>query len=161
MICVWKKEKNDVRICLDFRQLNLVTERQAFPMPNMIEMMDRLYGARYFTSIDLGNAYYQVELEEDSKLKTAFSTKLGQFCFNRMPFGIAAAPGTFQELMTKVLGDIEQTVVYLDDILIFSKSLEQHYETLNKVLDQIGKAGLRINPEKCHILKKKLNFWDM
>ena len=158
MICVWKKEKNDVRICLDFRQLNLVTERQAFPMPNMIEMMDRLYGTRYFTSIDLGNAYYQVELEEDSKLKTAFSTKLGQFCFNRMPFGIAAAPGTFQELMTKVLGGIEQTVVYLDDILIFSKSLEQHYEALDKVLDQIGKAGLRINPEKCHILKTEVKF---
>jgi len=75
MICVCKKAKNDVRICFDFRQLNLVTERQAFPMPNMIEIVDRLYGTRYFTSINLGNTYYQVELEENSKLKTALFTR--------------------------------------------------------------------------------------
>jgi len=158
MICAWKKEKNDIRLCLDFRQLNLVTERQACPMQNMIEMMDKLYGSKYFTSIDLGNAYYQMELEEESNLKTAFSTKAGKFYFNRIPFGIAAASGTFQELMTRILGDIEQTVVYLDDILIFSKSLEKHYEILDRVLDRIEKAGLRINPEKCHILKTEVKF---
>ena len=126
LVCVWKKEKQDIRLCLDFRQLNLVTERQAFPMPNVDEMLDALYDTKYFSSIDLGNAYYQVELEETSQEKTAFSTKTGQFCFNRMPFGIAAAPGTFQELMTKVLEGMQNkgTTVYLDDILIYSKTIE-------------------------------------
>jgi len=158
LICVWKKEKQDIRLCLDFRQLNLVTKRQAFPMPNIAEMLDKLGGARYFTSIDLGNAYYQVELEEQSKEKTAFSTKMGQFCFNRMPFGIAAAPGTFQELMLKVLQNMEGTAVYLDDILIFTESVEEHYRILEEVLRRIGRAGLRINPDKCQVLRKEVKF---
>ena len=158
LICVWKKEKQDIRLCLDFRQLNLVTERPAFPMPNIAEILDKLGGAKYFTSIDLGNAYYQVELDEESKEKTAFSTKMGQFCFNRMPFGIAAAPGTFQELMLKVLKNKDCTAVYLDDILIFTKSMEHHYEILEEVLKEIKDAGLRINPEKCHIQRKEVKF---
>ena len=158
LICVWKKEKDEIRLCMDFRQLNLVTERQAFPMPNITEMMDRLNGSRFFTSIDLGNAYYQIELDEESKIKTAFSTKEGQFCFNRMPFGIAAAPGTFQELMNTVLKEIPESAAYLDDILIFTKTLEDHYATLDRVLGRIEKAGLRVNPEKCHILKKEVKY---
>ena len=158
LVVVWKKEKDEIRLCLDFRQLNRITERQAFPMPNIAEMMDTLNGARYFSSIDLGNAYYQVELEEESKLKTAFSTKMGQYCFNRMPFGIAAAPGTFQELMTTLLGGMKGTCVYLDDILVFTDSLEEHYTQLSEVLGRIEKAGLKINPEKCHLLKKEIKF---
>ena len=160
LVCIWKKERKDIRLCLDFRQLNLITERQAFPMPNVEEMLDTLHGSKYFTSIDLGNAYYQVELEEESQEKTAFSTKNGQFCFTRMPFGIAAAPGTFQELMTKVLTGMRDkgAMVYLDDILIFSKTIEEHYKTLEEVIQRIGKAGLRINPEKCNILKKEIKF---
>lgn len=160
LVCVWKKEKQDIRLCLDFRQLNKVTERQAFPMPNVEEMLDTLHGTKYFSSIDLGNAYYQVELEKDSQEKTAFSTKSGQFCFNRMPFGIAAAPGTFQELMTKVLGNMKGNgaVVYLDDILIYSETLEEHFKRLNAVFKKISKAGLRINPDKCQLLKKEVKF---
>ena len=158
LVCVWKKGKEEVRLCLDFRELNKVTERQAFPMPNISEMLDYLGGAKYFSSIDLGNAYYQVELDSESQLKTAFSTKTGQFCFQRMPFGIAAAPGTFQELMTKVLRGLEGTMVYLDDILVFATSMEEHYSRLDKVLERVGKAGLRINPEKCHFLKEELKF---
>ena len=158
LICVWKKEKDEIRLCLDFRQLNLVTERQAYPMPNITELLDKLKGARYFSSIDLGNAYYQVELDEDSKEKTAFSTTMGQYCFNRMPFGIAAAPGTFQELMGKVLGRMKNAVVYLDDILVFTETINQHYEALNEVLEKVAYAGLRINPEKCHVLKPEVKF---
>ena len=95
---------------MDFRQLNQISERQAFPMHNMEELMDKLHGTRYFSTIDLGNAYYQVELEKESQEKTAFSTKCGQFCFCRMPFGIAAAPGTFQELMTRVLQPVKKGI---------------------------------------------------
>jgi len=158
LICVWKKEKADIRLCLDFRQLNAVTERQAFPMPNVDEMLDALEGSKYFSSIDLGNAYYQVELSEDSQEKTAFSTKQGQYCFNRMPFGIAAAPGTFQEMMNKVIGKIKGAMVYLDDILIFTETRDRHYEIIRTVLTAIKNAGLRVNPEKCQFLRDEIKF---
>lgn len=160
LVCVWKKDKKDIRLCLDFRQLNQITERQAFPMPNVEEILDTLYGSKYFSSIDLGNAYYQVRLDKESQEKTAFSTKEGQFCFNRMPFGIAAAPGTFQELMTKILKEMwkDGVMVYLDDILIFTNTIEEHYNVLESVLKKIEIAGLRINPEKCHLLKKEVKF---
>jgi len=160
LVCVWKKDKQDIRLCLDFRQLNRITERQAFPMPSIEGMLDALHGAKFFSSIDLGNAYYQVQLDRESQEKTAFSTKSGQFCFQRMPFGIAAAPGTFQELMTKILGDIhtDGTAVYLDDILIFTETIDRHYEVLEKVLERIGRAGLRVTPDKCKLLRTEIKF---
>jgi len=160
MVCVWKKEKKEICLCLDFRLLNQITERPAFPMPNIDEMLDSLKGARWFSSVDLGNAYYQVELEENSRLKTAFSTKTGQFCFTRMPFGIAAAPATFQKLMTDVLGEMlwKEALVYLDDILIFSETEAQHLDRLDKLFSKIQAAGLRINPEKCKLFQTELKF---
>ena len=160
MVCVWKKEKKEIRLCLDFRLLNQVTERPAFPMPNIDEMLDSLKGMKWFSSIDLGNAYYQVELEESSKVKTAFSTKAGQYCFTRMPFGIAAAPATFQKLMTDVLKEMlwKEAMVYLDDILIFSKTEAEHIDRLEKLFTRIEAAGLRINPEKCKFFQEELRF---
>ena len=117
-------------------------------MPNIDEMLDSLRGMKLFSSIDLGNAYYQVELEESSRLKTAFSTKTGQFCFTRMLFGIAAAPATFQELITDVLKEMlwKEALLYLDDILIFSKTEREQMERLEKVFSRIQRAGLKINP---------------
>lgn len=158
LVALWKKEKKKLRLCLDFRQLNNISERQAFPMPNTEELLDRLKGARYFSTIDLGSAYYQVELEKSSQEKTAFSTKKGQYCFTRMPFGIAAAPGTFQELMTTVLGETQSAMVYMDDILIYSENAADHYKTLDSVLKEIVKAGLRVNPKKCILLRKEVKF---
>jgi len=160
LVCVWKKEKQDIRVCVDFRQLNKITVRPAFPMPNVDDMLNTLNGAKYFSTIDLGNAYHQVELEDESKIKTAFSTKYGQYCFKRMPFGIAAAPATFQELMVKVLGDLnwKEAVVYLDDILIFAKDKKEHLQRVNNVFEKIKQSGLRINPEKCQFLVEKTKF---
>jgi len=160
LVCVWKKDKQDIRVCVDFRQLNKVTIRPAFPMPNVEEMLNTLNGAKYFSTIDLGSAYHQVELENDSKLKTAFSTKNGQYCFKRMPFGIAAAPATFQELMTRVLGELnwKEAVVYLDDILIFAKDKEEHFRRVEHIFQKIKESGLRINPEKCQFMVEKTKF---
>ena len=116
-------------------------------MPNVEEMLDMLFGSMFFSSVDLGNAYYQVELEEESQIKTAFSTRTGQFCFTRMPFGIAAAPATFQNLMNNILEDMngKEAIIYLDDILIFSKYLKDHITSLNRLFSRIKNAGLRIN----------------
>lgn len=160
LVCVWKKDKKEIRVCVDFRQLNKVTLRPAFPMPNIEDMINVLNGAKYFSTIDLGNAYYQVELDEESKDKTAFSTKMGQFRFKRMPFGIAAAPATFQRLMTTVLGDLNwnEAVVYMDDILIFSATRDEHINRLNNVLNKIKESGLKVNPEKCRWMLQETKF---
>ena len=115
IVCVKKKDSNDIRICLDFRKLNEVTERPIFPIPNVDEILDSFGGSRYFSTLDLGNAYYQIELEESSKKKTAFSTRDRQYCFKRIPFGIAAAPATFQKMMSRMLGSLNWkiAIVYL------------------------------------------------
>jgi len=162
IVCVNKKNSDDIRMCLDFRILNTNTIRPAFPLPNVNEMLDSLHGAKYFSSIDLGNAYYQVELEEESKEKTAFSTKYGQYCFN-LPFGIAAAPSTFQKLMTIVIGDMiwKESLVYLDDILVFSKTIEDHIRILDKLLGRIANAGFRLNPDKCRFFVSEIKFFRL
>ena len=147
-------------MCLDFRQLNKTAERPIFPIPNVDEIFDSMGKAKYFSTIDLGQAYYQVELTEDSKLKTAFSTKTKQYCFNRMPFGIAAAPATFQKLMNKVIDDLnwKVAITYLDDIIVFSPSKEQHYKDLESVFEKIKNSGLKVKPTKCHFLNQKVKF---
>ena len=146
IVCVKKKDQKEIRICLDFRQLNEITERPIFPIPNVDEILDHIGNARYFSTLDLGNAYYQIELEEASKEKTAFSTRNRQYCFNRMPFGIAAAPATFQRMMNKMLEDLNWKIalVYLDDIIIFSKSKEEHYHNLQLVFEKIKQHGLKV-----------------
>ena len=97
-------------------------------------------------------------LTEESQEKRAFSTTTGQYCFTRMPFGIAAAPDTFQEIMTKVLGNLKGTSLYLDDILIFTKDKTKHIETLGIVFGKTTEAGLKINPEKCQLLKREVKY---
>ena len=129
-------------------------ERPIFLILNTKEMIDILHGAKYFTSLDLGNAFYQVELCDESKLKTAFSTKSAQYNFNRMPFGIAAAPVTFQKLMNKVLYHLnwKDAVVYLDDILMFSSNIQEHCKRTRKVCKRIKETGLKMRPNKCHFV---------
>ena len=154
------KPDGSIRMCLDFRLLNSVTEKFSFPMPDMQLLLDCLSKSKIFSSIDLGQAYYQVKLHENSQIKTAFSTKEGQFCFNRLPFGLSTAPATFQKLMHQILEGLifKGVVVYLDDILIYAECQEIHDRLLFEVFKRIQEAGLKINPEKCAFNKKVLNF---
>ena len=159
LVIVGKKD-GSIRMCMDYRGLNELTKKESFPMPNINHLLDCLAGAKFFSSLDLGQAYYQVALHEESQEKTAFSTKRGQFCFNRLPFGLATAPATFQRLMHHMLKGIifDGTIVYLDDILIYGKDKEEHDKRLEEVFKRIQETGLKINPEKCEIYKKKLIF---
>ena len=122
--------------------------------------MDVLNGSVYFTTLDLLNAFYQVELNEQSKKKTAFSTTNEQYCFNRMPIGIATAPATFQKLINKVLGPLnwKEAIVYLDDILIFSSKIKEHIKRVRNILERIKEASLKLNRDKCHFLKTETKF---
>lgn len=147
-----KKPTGKWRICLDSRRLNSMTKRDEFPIPNMSTILQRIQRVKYFSVIDLTESYYQVELEDEAKNKTAFRTNKGLYRFKVMPFGLSNAPATMCRLMSKVLGhDLEPYVyVYLDDIIITSESFEEHVRLIRCVAERLTAAGLTIN-----ILKSK------
>ena len=159
LVIVGKKD-GSIRMCVDYRRLNAITEKESFPMPNTRFLLDCLADSRIFSSIDLGQAYYQVEVAPDAQEITAFSTRDGQFCFNRLPFGLATAPATFQRLMHTLLDGMLFTgvVVYLDDILIYGKDQTEHDEKLKEIFKRIQRTGLKINPDKCEFNKSELLF---
>ena len=159
LVIVGKKD-GSIRMCVDYRGLNAITEKESFPMPNTRFLLDCLADARIFSSIDLGQAYYQVDLAPEAQEVTAFSTREGQFCFNRLPFGLSTAPATFQRLMHTLLDGMlfKGVVVYLDDILVYGKDQYEHDERLEKIFKKIQKAGLKINPEKCEFNTTELLF---
>ncbi|KFD60069.1 hypothetical protein M514_10279 [Trichuris suis] len=154
-----RKKDNSIRLCVDYRKLNEVTRKDAYPLPRIDETLDALAGARYFSTIDLLSGYWQVELTDRAK-KTAFITHDGLFHFNVMPFGLTGAPATFQRLMERVLAGLKwnSCVVYLDDIIVFSRSADEHIERLARVFQRLRAAGLKVNASKCRLFRKEVQF---
>ena len=154
-IVVVRKKNGDVRLCIDYRKLNSRTIRDQYAIPKIEEALHALNGSQWFTCLDLKSGYYQVELEEADKHKTAFWCPVGFYEFNRMPQGVTNAPATFQRLMEKCMGELNlrDVMVYLDDLLVFSKTLEEHEERLMLVLDQLQSFGLKLSPEKCQFFQ--------
>ena len=120
-----KKKDGSVRFCIDYRKLNSLTAKDAYPLPRIDDNLDALRGARWFSTLDLASGYWQVEMAPEDKEKTAFCTKYGLHQFRVMPFGLCNAPGTFERLMETVLKGMQwhRAVLYLDDIIIFSQSV--------------------------------------
>lgn len=147
---------------IDYRKLNEKTIDDKFPIPNIESILDRLGRAQYFTILDLVKRFHQILVKESDQKKTAFSTPTGHYEYIRMPFGLKNAPATFQKLINSVLREYLNRicVVYLDDILIFSTSLKEHIQSINKVFDALGKANLKIQVDKCNFFRKKRNIWD-
>lgn len=155
-----EKKTGDQRFCVDYRKLNKVTKKDSYPLPRIDETLDSLYGMKYFTTLDLLAGYWQIELDEEAKEKTAFITGNELYEFNRMPFGLCNAPATFQRLMNRVLRTVlgKKALVYLDDVIVYSDSLENHLTNLEEVLDLVRKAGLKIKISKCKFVKKSVEF---
>lgn len=155
-----KKKDGTMRMCIDYRALNKVTIRNQHPVPRIDECLERLQGATYFTSLDLKSGYHQIRIKEEDIPKTAFNTRYGQFSFLVLPFGLCNAPPSFQGLMNRVLGDcIDQFVlVYLDDILIYSKTKEDHVRHVGMVLKKLQDASLYANMSKCHFGQREVEF---
>lgn len=140
------------RFCNDFRQLNKVSKFDAYPMPRVDELIERLGKAKYLTTLDLTKGYWQIPLSPESKEKTAFSTPRALYQYKMMPFGLHGAPATFQRLMDKVLRPhAEYASAYIDDIVIFSEDWDSHVAKLKAVLQSLREASLTANPEKCFI----------
>ncbi|KAK9687873.1 Reverse transcriptase (RNA-dependent DNA polymerase) [Popillia japonica] len=149
------------RFCVDYRQLNKVTKRDAYPLPYISSILDRLRDARYLSSLDVKSAYWQIPVAEDSRPLTAFTVPgRGLFQFKRLPFGLHTAPATWQRLIDRVLGvDLEPYCFkYLDDIIITTQTFEQHIEVLSKVFKRIRSAGLTLGRDKCKFCRSELGY---
>lgn len=150
IILVKKKDGTD-RFVVDFRRLNAVTRKDSFPLPCIDDALDALNGTKYFSSMDLMSGYWQVEMEPESRERTAFITFGGLYEFLVLPFGLTGAPGTFARLMESVLGSLTYKIslIYLDDILVYSKTFEDHLFHLRQVFDRLRLANLKLKPSKC------------
>ncbi|GBG89206.1 hypothetical protein CBR_g48914 [Chara braunii] len=144
------KKGGKLRMCIDYRGLNRITRKNAYPLPRIDDLLDAAGGCKVFSKIDLKSGYHQIEVDPSDQHKTAFKTRDGLYEFIVMPFGLTNAPATFQCLMDKVLRHQLNrfVVVYLDDILIFSKTMEEHLKHLEKVLQVLKEAQLHLNLEK-------------
>ncbi|CAF4468437.1 unnamed protein product, partial [Didymodactylos carnosus] len=154
------KKDGTLRFCIDFRKLNEVTVKDTYPIPRIDDTLDALKGAKYFSTLDLSSGFWQVELDEGSKEKTAFVTHEGIFQFNVMPFGLTNAPATFQRLMDLVLRGLKWSccMVYLDDVIIYSPTFEQHLKDIDDVLKRIKTSGLTLKPSKCFFCHQELKY---
>ena len=152
------KKDGDYRFCVDFRRVNSVTKKDAHPMPRIDEILDQLGGARYFSTLDLASGYWQVPLREEDMEKTAFSVGADHYEFTVMPFGLTNAPATFQRMMGNLLKGIKGCLVFIDDIIIFSDTWEQHQRILDEVFRRVRAAGLKIKRDKCQFAQESVKF---
>ena len=159
-IVVVRKKDGSIRLCVDYRKLNAKTVKDAYPLPRIQESFDALSGAQFFSSLDLASGYHQIAMDPQDRGKTAFTTPFGLFEYTRMPFGLTGAPATFQRLMNSVMSEFlfNFLLVYLDDLMIFSKTFEEHMQHLERVLKRIGETGLKVNLDKCQLLRREVDY---
>lgn len=155
-----QKKNGSLRLCVDYRAVNGITKRHSYPLPKLEECLDQLVNAKIFSKLDLLSGFWQIGMDEESKEKTAFTTKFGQFQFNVMPFGLMNAPASFQQLMNRILKEYidKFVIVYLDDILIYSKNKEEHEKHIRMILTGLKNNNLKINKTKCEWFMDELTF---
>eukprot|EP00118_Oscarella_pearsei_P026563 m.818 g.818 ORF g.818 m.818 type:complete len:217 (+) comp4952_c0_seq1:3-653(+) len=150
-ICPVRKKNGKLRLCIDYRELNQVTVSTAFPTSHLLSAVESMSGAKYFSTIDLAQGYFQVPMAEEDKHKTAFRTQDGLWEFNRMPFRLKGAPATFCAMMTKAMQRMSPLhfALYMDDICVFSESFSEHLLRLRDLFSTLSQQGLRLNAKKC------------
>ena len=155
-----KKKDGSLRCCVDYRQVNTLTKKDAYPLPRTDMCLDAMSGACWYSTFDLRSSYHQVVMKEEDSEKTAFICREGQFKFKTMPFGLCNAGATFQRLMDLVMSGLnfEVCLVYLDDVIVFSSTMNEHFDRLRVVLSRLKGAGLKLKPSKCHLLQKHVAF---
>lgn len=148
------------RVVVDYRLLNQNIEDNKFPLPNISQIMDSLSGSMLFTKLDLAQGFYQVELNKESRPCTAFTTDKGMFQMKRLPMGLKISPNSFSQLMTIALSGLnyESCFVYLDDLIVFGRNLQNHNSHLIEVFERLRKVNLKLNPAKCEFLKREILY---
>ncbi|GBG79844.1 hypothetical protein CBR_g30109 [Chara braunii] len=157
-----RKADGTLRLCIDYRGLNRYTVKNSYPMPRADELFDRLEDNRFFTKINLRSGYHQIRVATEDQPKTAFRSRFGHYEFTVMPFGLTNAPATFQTTMNNIFRDIleEYILVYLDDILVYSRTLEDHIRHLRDVLQRLRKHDFYAKLSKCRFAQRKVNFLE-
>lgn len=164
LILVEKKDdmggKTDMRLVIDFRKLNEITELENFPIPLIDEILEDMAGSEYFTLLDIKGAFHQIELDQTSKTYTAFTVGHIQYCWNRLPMGLTSAPLTWQRVINTILSDMigKNVHAYLDDIAIFAKTRKKHDHTLNTVMGLLRRHNLQLKITKCIFYAKKFEY---
>lgn len=148
------------RMVIDYRRLNEKTIADAYPLPNICDILDQLGGAKYFSILDLANGFHQIPMDDNDAYKTAFSTPHGHYEFTRMPFGLKNAPATFQRLMDQILTGLQgnELFVYMDDIVIYASSLREHDIKIAKLMARLRSANLTLQVDKCEFLRHEVAY---
>ena len=159
-----RKKDGSHRFCIDYRALNSITKPDMYPLPRIDDLLDQLGESHYFSTLDLASGYWQIRVHPQSVEKTAFAAPQGLFEFRVMPFGLMNAPSVFQRLMTRVLMGLNPddgpdfVAVYIDDVLVFSRTLQDHIRHLEMVITRLQEAGLKLKPSKCHFIRKEVEY---
>ena len=155
-----RKKDNTLRFCVDYRDFNAVTLKDAYPLPKIDETLDTLSGASWFSTLDLRCGYWQVGLEEKDKAKTAFITRKGLYNFRVLPFGLCNAPATFERLMETVLAGLQWDIclIYIDDIIMYGKTFKESLKNIETVFERLRIAGLKLKAPKCKLFSKSVSF---
>ena len=156
-----RRRDGKLRMCIDYRALNNRTIKDSYALPRIDEVLDSLAGAKFFSVVDMKSGYYQVEVAEEHKERTAFTVgPLGFWEHNRLPFGLSNAPATYQRIMEQCFGELHLKIcfIYLDDLIVFSDSFEQHLERLELIFLRLRECGLKLSPKKCSFLQKKVKY---
>ncbi len=159
-IVVVRKKNGQIRMCVDYRTLNRRTVPDQYTVPRIEDALACLNGSKWFSVLDLRSGYYQIPMSEADQEKTAFICPVGFYQFQRMPQGICGAPSTFQRVMENTVGDMNllEVLVYLDDLIVFGRTLEEHEERLLKVLDRLQSEGLKLSVDKCTFCQTSVSY---
>ncbi|UYV81653.1 K02A2.6-like, partial [Cordylochernes scorpioides] len=155
-----RKKDGSLRFCVDYRRLNKITKKDVYPLPRIDDALDTLSGSRYFSTMDMRSGYWQIEVDDKDREKTAFITPDGLYEFNVMPFGLCNAPATFERMIDNVLRGLkwDMCLCYLDDIVVYGSTFKEHLTRLYKVLRCIQQAGLCLNYKKCHFASRQITI---
>lgn len=155
-----KKKSGELRMCIDYRALNNITIKNRYPLPRVDDLLDQLSQAKYFSKLDLTSGYWQMRVKDEDIHKTAFTTRYGHFEFMVMPFGLCNAPATFQYLMNSIFQEYldDFVVVYLDDIMVYSKTYEDHMRHLEIVFNKLQENKLYAKLDKCEFLETSVEY---
>jgi hypothetical protein len=155
-----KKKDGTWRFCVDYRHLNAITVKNKYPLPIIDELLDELSGAQWFTKLDLRSGYHQIRMNSADEHKTAFRTHHGHFEFKVIPFGLTSAPATFQGVMNSILSSLLRrcVLVFIDNILIYSRSLEEHVKHLRAVFQILARHQLKVKKSKCSFAQQRLSY---